>query len=481
LRGSPSDTAARIGRRMLVQLLVLLVVLATAGCGTAEQPTTEPEPAAETVEVKVFFTNDQLGDPCGQAFAVTRTVDADDPVTGALEALLAGPTTAERADGYGGWFSDATAGMLHDVTVDTDGTAHVVFADLRPVIPNASTSCGSAALLAQLDQTLLAFDHIHAARYALADQAAFYEWLQLVDPDAAGPDEQAIETTEPPEPEETTPDEPTEEQTEPSASGTENAEPEPSKPTVDLEAGWTLVDDFVWPVQPNCCSIADTGLASPPGSLDEGGWSGDGFFSVDVDRREETPSLLRLTVHPWVACAERPDLGCGDLPDGEEADTRIVPDPAVEAVVDVAVDDVGVVLAPIHDVSAGQQLQALEGEPGALARLLSHGIDPAFRTWVIDPLRDGMTESMVWADIIERSADPTFPFGRPDCPEDGGCGPVSYRGPFGTLLLANPSRSDTDLGDWPPGYNGLYAWRAVTLEIRDDQPILYLWAGQLAG
>jgi hypothetical protein len=39
-----------------------------------------------------------------------------------------------------------------------DGVAHVTFADLRPVIPNASTSCGSAALLAQLDQTLLAFD-----------------------------------------------------------------------------------------------------------------------------------------------------------------------------------------------------------------------------------------------------------------------------------------------------------------------------------
>jgi hypothetical protein len=120
----------------------------------------------------VFFVNDTLGDPCGEVFPVTRTVAADDPVTGALHALLAGPTATEQAEGYGGWFSSDTADALLDAHLD-DGTVHVTFADLRQVIPNASSSCGSAGLLAQLDdgvtladQTAFALDGVTATRYA---------------------------------------------------------------------------------------------------------------------------------------------------------------------------------------------------------------------------------------------------------------------------------------------------------------------------
>jgi hypothetical protein len=179
---------------------MLLGTLALTACGG---PASEPadEPASATVEVEVFFTNDALGDPCGEVFPVTREVDADDPVAGTLQALLAGPTATERTDGYGGWFSADTAEALLDVTVD-DGTVHVTFADLRQLIPNASTSCGSAGLLAQLDQTLLALEGITDTRYALADQTAFYEWLQLDDPDAHEPED--AETPQPEEPEEAT-------------------------------------------------------------------------------------------------------------------------------------------------------------------------------------------------------------------------------------------------------------------------------------
>jgi hypothetical protein len=131
-----------------------------AACGG--EPSTEPtpEPTGEpTVTVEVFFSNEDMGDPCGEVFGVPRVVDADDPATGALVALFAGPTAAEVEQGYGGWFSARTEGMLRSLRVE-EGTARADFEDLRSDIPNASTSCGSQGLLAQLDSTLLQFPEI---------------------------------------------------------------------------------------------------------------------------------------------------------------------------------------------------------------------------------------------------------------------------------------------------------------------------------
>jgi hypothetical protein len=190
---------ARSAPRGAVALIAGALLLA-AGCGgPTTEPAAEPEPAPQpaSVEVEVFFANETLGHPCGDVFPVTRQVDADDPVTGALQALLAGPTAAEQADGYGGWFSAATADLLLGVHVDEEGTARATFTRLPEVIPGAESTCGSFALLAQLDWTLLALDGISATRYALADQTAFYAWLQLEDPDA--PDAPPPEETDQPE------------------------------------------------------------------------------------------------------------------------------------------------------------------------------------------------------------------------------------------------------------------------------------------
>jgi hypothetical protein len=196
-------SAWRRGKAVVWVAAVVGVLAAVGGCGGGEPvgrpspvdtpPTVTAPPATGsptatppegTVRVDVFFASDQ-GDPCGDVFAVARHVDAADPVTGALEALLAGPTAAERAQGYGGLFSDATAGLLRGVRVE-DGTAWADFTDLPQVIPNASTSCGSAGLLAQLDSTLLRFATVSDTRYSLdGDVDAFYGWLQLVTP--AGP------------------------------------------------------------------------------------------------------------------------------------------------------------------------------------------------------------------------------------------------------------------------------------------------------
>ena len=73
--------------------------------------------------------------------------------------------------------------MLRSVTVE-QGTADVDFADLRQLIPNASTSCGSAGLLAQLDRTLLQLPDVERAHHRIeGSDTDVYEWLQMVVPE----------------------------------------------------------------------------------------------------------------------------------------------------------------------------------------------------------------------------------------------------------------------------------------------------------
>lgn len=161
------------------------------GDGTAQppagQPTTPPaaSPSAQpaTMTVKVFFH--QGGN---SVVAVERTVPRSAMVaTAALTQLLAGPTAAERDAGYTSHFSAATAGALRSVRV-ANGVAHADFHDFSRIIPNASSSAGSAALLAELDATLEQFSTVRATVYSFnGDVAAFYEWLQRVPPTGMAP------------------------------------------------------------------------------------------------------------------------------------------------------------------------------------------------------------------------------------------------------------------------------------------------------
>ncbi len=468
MRSSTSHTAGRHGRLALAHLLVLL--LAIAGCGgTAEQPTTEPGPTAETVEVQVFFANDQLGDPCGEVFAVTRTVDADDPVTGALEALLAGPTATERADGYGGWFSDATAELLHDVTVDADGTAHVVFADLRPVIPNASTSCGSAGLMAQLDQTLFAFDHIVATRYAIADQAAFYEWLQLVDPDAADPDDTGDDPA--------TEDSPATEDgtTEGDATDDEGASADAASDTGHGTWRWGDPTATNAGVAVNCCDIPNEGPPSPPGQLPETGWPADGFYAVGIGYLDGPGSTVRLWIGRWERCDLLPEGACPEHwpPDALEVEQA-------GTFREVPLDVFDVSLWPMRSIQ-DEHREVLYGTAPAFAELLHDDLGPSFHTWVINPYQDGVAKggddvAQLQTDVSRnleeelrtRSVDPEFPFGTLT-DEDPAENQLGYRGPLGSLLV---------ISAWEPERlpEEFYYWRFPSLEIRDGRPILHVTA-----
>jgi hypothetical protein len=160
-----SSRATRTVRVWLTILsLLALVVPITAAAATTS-----------TAQVKVYFTT--AGSQCDVVQPYTRTVETPAVLTGALTQLLAGPTDEERP-ATATVFSDATAGMLRSVAI-RDGVAYVDFADLRQVIPNASSACGSASLLAQLDATTEQFSTVHRSRYSInGSQATFYNWLQ---------------------------------------------------------------------------------------------------------------------------------------------------------------------------------------------------------------------------------------------------------------------------------------------------------------
>ena len=153
--------------------------------GDATPPTdgaADPEVESGTATVEVYFTNLDRGDDT-EVFAVERDVDLPRVLSGALQALLEGPTAAEQEQGYWSWFSEETAGMLLSVHLDA-GVAEVSFDPaLRTVIPNASTSAGSTMLLGALDATTLQFPTVDEVVYSFdGDVDAFYEWLQLGPP-----------------------------------------------------------------------------------------------------------------------------------------------------------------------------------------------------------------------------------------------------------------------------------------------------------
>jgi hypothetical protein len=102
--------------------------------------------------------------------------------TAALNQLLAGPTSAERAAGIWSVFSGRTAGMLRSVRIG-NGVAHADFRDFSTVIPNASSSTGSAVLVSELDATLKQFGTVRTTVYSFNGKVApFYEWLKLSPP-----------------------------------------------------------------------------------------------------------------------------------------------------------------------------------------------------------------------------------------------------------------------------------------------------------
>ena len=154
--------------------LLLLVAICVA-LALVSDATTAPRATRHVVSI---YAPRGVSEDCSRVLPLRRVVPAPALLAGAMRALLAGPTKAERARGYGGWFSAATAGHLRSARI-ARGVAYVDFRNLAAHIPNASSSCGSTLLLAQLDRTAKQFPSVQRTVYSFnGSRHAFYEWLQ---------------------------------------------------------------------------------------------------------------------------------------------------------------------------------------------------------------------------------------------------------------------------------------------------------------
>lgn len=174
--GTPTPAAPRPSASTAAPTAPATAPEAAPTCGSYRAP--RPSPGPDQVEVQLAFHCDAEGD-AASLFTVYRLVPRSaGPLRAALGALLRGPDAVERAAGLGSFFGDGTAGALRSAAV-RDGHAVVDLHDLRGIIPNASSSAGSARLLAQLDAAVFQFPSVTSAEYRLDGSCeAFGEWLQ---------------------------------------------------------------------------------------------------------------------------------------------------------------------------------------------------------------------------------------------------------------------------------------------------------------
>lgn len=166
-------------------MLALLLVIA---CSTSGDPSTTSEPSSTSrpnsttttpagQSIDVYFGVEGSTD-CGEVQAYSRQVPSEiDPIQGAFESLLAGPTAAESS--ATSWFSTETADALRSVSL-AEGRLTVDLADLSSVISGASSSCGSAALLAQLQATGFQFPEVEEIEFQFEGSCeSFFNFLQM--------------------------------------------------------------------------------------------------------------------------------------------------------------------------------------------------------------------------------------------------------------------------------------------------------------
>jgi len=137
-------------------------------------------PVVEGEGILVYFSKTEDAD-CGQVYPLERSVEGEyEPISTSLIQLFMGPTAEEKEQGYTSLFSQKTAYILKWVKITGGNVADVNLNDIREIIPNASSSCGSAQLLAEIENTIRQHGNIEKIRIAIdGDPQVFYDWIQI--------------------------------------------------------------------------------------------------------------------------------------------------------------------------------------------------------------------------------------------------------------------------------------------------------------
>ncbi len=143
----------------------------------------EKEPASQNKKIAIYFNNNQLNpnlSDCSKTYPVFRTINDEINLSeAALKELFKGPTEQEKEQGYISWFSPQTKFILKNLKIENN-TAYVDLIDIRSIIPNASSSCGSAEFLSEIENTLKQFPEIEKIIFAINEKPSdFYEWIQI--------------------------------------------------------------------------------------------------------------------------------------------------------------------------------------------------------------------------------------------------------------------------------------------------------------
>lgn len=168
-----SSTSALGGSTTTMSVETSVPVETTTTTTVGATTTVGPQQAVTVV----FGSADQSD--CSNVAAVERSIGAEaEPILGAFEELLVGPTSQEEEGGSVSMFSAETAGMVLSASLE-NGDLTVDFEDFSGIIPNASTSCGSASLIAQLNGTAFQFPEVESVTYTFGGACEpFFNWLQ---------------------------------------------------------------------------------------------------------------------------------------------------------------------------------------------------------------------------------------------------------------------------------------------------------------
>lgn len=169
-----------------MSLRLAFAIVASIGLAACDDDASQ---RMETEPGDIGFVVDSSSDPADSrgvtpsaAAPIDAGADARPPVEGALRAALDARVrgaAAELDSAQFSWFSGATVHVIRSVSVDRAGRAIVDLVDLRAVIPNASSSAGSEALIRELNATVFAVEGVHAVEYRMAGSCELLgEWLQ---------------------------------------------------------------------------------------------------------------------------------------------------------------------------------------------------------------------------------------------------------------------------------------------------------------
>lgn len=166
---------------MSLRTFVAALALAAAGPAVGRADGQTHGQAAATRTLRVYFNHAQRAATeadCAIVFERTRQLPRTAGVAAAaLRQLFAGPTEAERAQGYRSPFSAASADLLRRVSIE-HGTAYVDLNDPRALLPGATSSCGAAEFHTAIERTLRQFPTVRRVILAIdGEPRRFYEWM----------------------------------------------------------------------------------------------------------------------------------------------------------------------------------------------------------------------------------------------------------------------------------------------------------------